>query len=229
MGVLAILWSAVSFGAVDSNSGSSFSLPVPRSQLYLPQLEQKLERHQSQVEVSVSTWNPAQLTASTVVQDSSPFRSGGLAGFGLDYSDSSWALADGYLMPRVGANFSQHQRTGSVGLVGDSRFSVNETLNVYSLRAGFELRANPSDRGWQAVLGLFAMPSWLQAPPTAFNRRGYSDTAVMANARAQVGYMTGPVLGFSGLGILMGLDGRDDLRGRGLQGWGLAGSIRLGM
>jgi hypothetical protein len=207
-------------------------VPVPQTQLYLPDLIKREEPHNVYFDIYASNWSSERIEQRAVLPDVSPFATGTVSRFSLNGWSTDWAFSRFYVTPKLGVAFTQLQRTGRIDLAGANDVGITEWLNVYAGRLALEFSTSQSpESGLHPFLNVAVLPSWLQSPPNPLNRSGVSRTTLVGESQLGVAWYSksiGNFLGTRTVGITAGLEGTTGLGDVAFQGYGFTIGSRIG-
>ena len=156
----------------DSSTPRDYTTPVPQSSMYIHDPREVDPEPSIAWEISASSWIPSNLASESVLPNTSKFHGGSVPQLSLNLEDDlTWLGNSPYkLAARVGFSYAGFDRSGDFILNGGDN-SVSQTINLYTLRAGFEVSrpTNFLPGHLTPYVGMAYIPTWEQAASSEFN------------------------------------------------------------
>lgn len=201
-------------------------VPVPRSELQIEVPEEE-DREPNTVEISYSTWEPKDFRRKDYRGVNGKFETS-FPLLSLNYSAPFLYFANGgNLRAKFGLSSASLERKG---LALGRNAEVEQTLNLYSARAGLEIDGPVFASALQPYAGLAIMPtlglasqSELENSVSAFGLPFEANAGLMIKTGWEFLGFTHTAFGAGGHYIFGTLDGSD------MAGWAFQGFVRVGL
>lgn len=209
---------------------SEFLINVPRSNMTIRE-ERVLEKPiPGIIEFSTENWAPSNFSEDSRLPGTLNFSQGSMPQLSLNrlVQFKKWSDQGLTLSSKFGGSYAQLQRTGQSSNSDFGGGQVNQTLNVWTLRAGLELSAATMFSALKVTTGVSLAPRFAQATSSEFND-GISDVRNAWEANLGLTYDLPGVaqtFGFQNLSLELGAESTRGL-GADLSATGLYAGLRI--
>lgn len=205
-----------------------FTVPVPKSQIAMPQEAAPKEDHPF-IELQISSWSPTQFGEDSQLANTSSF-STVIPMTSLSYGSKLFQGSGYDLFSKLGASFTQLQRSGILNYE-DNKLKISQDLNIYQLQLGLEASSlREIVKNVVPLAGLYLLPTWSQSNSSEFND-GTSELDLLAKISLGLSWKINPVaewLGMQEAALEFGAEGTEGLSGANFANAGLWVGTRIG-